>query len=170
MIKMLVSSNGEENKLEKYVKYFVLNRLLRTQPALRGITSAYSSILLLFTSTAVMTCRTVPVTNSCSCHYIHSFIHQYSALEARLAGTRAQSCDRYGSGTLHPGEVLGGRLQLLSPTFRRSHIRRQVPVRPQRRKRSQQRKVELGRERCPVVLSKFVLQLKFRDLLRAANL
>ena len=26
---------------------------------------------------------------------IHSFIHQYSALEAGLAGTRAQPCDRY---------------------------------------------------------------------------
>ena len=24
-----------------------------------------------------------------------------------MAGTRAQSCDRYGSGTLHPGQVLG---------------------------------------------------------------
>ena len=35
------------------------------------------------------------------------FIHSYSALEAGLAGTRAQSCDRYGSGTLHPGQVLG---------------------------------------------------------------
>jgi len=31
-----------------------------------------------------------------------------------LAGTRAQSCDRYGSGTLHPGQVLGGSLPLLS--------------------------------------------------------
>jgi len=34
-------------------------------------------------------------------YLINSFIHQYSALEAGLAGTRAQSCDRYGSGTLH---------------------------------------------------------------------
>ena len=40
--------------------------------------------------------------------FIHSVIHYYSALEAGLAGTRAQSCDRYGSGTLHPGQVLGG--------------------------------------------------------------
>jgi len=31
-----------------------------------------------------------------------------------LAGTRAQSCDRYGSGTLHPGQVLGDSLTLLS--------------------------------------------------------
>jgi len=44
-----------------------------------------------------------------------------------LAGTRAQSCDRYGSGTLHPGQVLGGSLALLSPAFRRSHFSRQVP-------------------------------------------
>ena len=63
-----------------------------------------------------------------------SFIHQYSALEARLAGTRAQSCDRYGSGTLHSGQVLGGSLPLLSPAFRCSHFRCQVPVRPQRRR------------------------------------
>ena len=52
----------------------------------------------------------------------------------------------YGSGTLHPGQVLGGSLPLLSPAFRRPHFRRQVPVRPQR------------------------LPLKFRDLLHAENL
>ena len=46
-----------------------------------------------------------------------------------MAGTRAQSCDRYGSGTLHPGQILGGSLPLLSPAFRLSHFRRQVPVR-----------------------------------------
>ena len=67
---------------------------------------------------------------------IHSFIHQYSALEAGLARTRAQSCDRYGSGTLHPGQVLGDSLPLLSPAFRHSHFHRQVPVRPQRCERS----------------------------------
>jgi hypothetical protein len=39
-----------------------------------------------------------------------------------LAGTRAQSGDRYGSGTLHPGQVLRGSLTLLSPAFRRSHL------------------------------------------------
>ena len=42
-------------------------------------------------------------------------IHQYSALKAGLAGTRAQSCDRYGSDALHPGQVFGGSLPLLSP-------------------------------------------------------
>ena len=71
------------------------------------------------------------------CNITHSFMHSYSALEAGLAGTRAQLCDRYGSGTLHPGQVLGGSLPLLSPTFRCSHSCRQVPVRPQQqRKRS----------------------------------
>jgi len=29
--------------------------------------------------------------------------------------------------TLHPGQVLGGSLPLLSPAFRRSHFSRQVP-------------------------------------------
>ena len=73
----------------------------------------------------------------CACIYIYffSFI-SIKPLEAGLAGTRAQSCDRYGSGTLHPGHVLGGSLPLLTPAFRRSHFRRQVPVRPQRRERS----------------------------------
>ena len=97
--------------------------------------------------------------------FIHSFIHQYSALEAGLAGTRAQSCDRYGSGTMHPGQVLGGSLPLLSPAFRRSHFRLQVPVRPQRRERTQQRKVEMWARNCPVILPKFRLPCKFRDLL-----
>ena len=65
----------------------------------------------------------------------HSFI-SIQPLEAGLAGIRAQSRDRYGSGTLHPGQVLGGSLPLLSPAFRRSHFHRQVPVRPQRHARS----------------------------------
>jgi hypothetical protein len=36
---------------------------------------------------------------------IHSLV--FSLREAGLTGTRAQSRDRYGSGTLHPGQVLG---------------------------------------------------------------
>jgi len=44
-----------------------------------------------------------------------------------MAGTRAQSCDWFGSGTLHPGQGLEGSLPLLSPAFRHSHISRQVP-------------------------------------------
>ena len=47
--------------------------------------------------------------------YNNSLIHQYSALEAGLAGTTTQSCDRCGSGTLYPGQVLEGSLPLLFP-------------------------------------------------------
>jgi len=57
---------------------------------------------------------------------IHSFI-SIQPWRPGLAGTRAQSCDQYGSGTLHPGQVLGDSLPLLSPAFRRSHFSRQVP-------------------------------------------
>ena len=41
----------------------------------------------------------------------------YSALGPVWAETRAQSGDWYGSGTLHPGQVLSGSLPLLSPAF-----------------------------------------------------
>ena len=101
---------------------------------------------------------------------IHHHHHQYSALEAGLAATRAQSCDRYGSGTLHPGQALGGSLPLLYPAFRRSHFRRQAPVRPQRHERSWQRKVDMWARNFSVILPKFRLPRKFRDLLHAANL
>ena len=47
---------------------------------------------------------------------VYSFI-SIKPLEEGLAGTRAQSCDRYGSGTLHPGQVVGGSLPLLSPRW-----------------------------------------------------
>ena len=56
----------------------------------------------------------------------HSFI-SIQPWRPGLAGTRVQSCDRYGSGTLHPGQVLGGSLPLLSSAFRRFHFNRQVP-------------------------------------------
>ena len=57
------------------------------------------------------------------------YYYWYSALGLVWAETRAQSGDRYGSGTLHPGQVLRGSLPLLSPAFRRSHFRHQVPPR-----------------------------------------
>ena len=53
----------------------------------------------------------------------HHHHHQYSARRPVMAGTRAQSGDRYGSGTLHSRQFLTGRLPLLSPAFRRSHFR-----------------------------------------------
>jgi hypothetical protein len=49
---------------------------------------------------------------------IDSFIHWYSALGLVLAGTRAQSGNQYGSGTLHSGQVFRGSLPLLSPNPR----------------------------------------------------
>jgi hypothetical protein len=55
---------------------------------------------------------------------------------AGLAGTRAQSGDQYGSGSLHSRQVLRGSLQLLSPAIRCSHSRRQMPPRPQQREHS----------------------------------
>jgi len=48
-----------------------------------------------------------------SCYYYY----WYSALGPVWAETRAQSGDWYGSGTLHPGQVLRGSLPLLSPAF-----------------------------------------------------
>ena len=45
------------------------------------------------------------------------YYYWYSALGPVWAETRAQSDDWYGSGTLHPGQVLRGSLPLLSPAF-----------------------------------------------------
>jgi len=47
--------------------------------------------------------------------YIFMALSPYSLISIQawrpgLAGTRAQSCDRYGSGILHPGQVLWGSL------------------------------------------------------------
>jgi hypothetical protein len=45
------------------------------------------------------------------------YYYRYSALGPVWAETRAQSEDWYSSGMLHPGQVLMGRLPLLSPAF-----------------------------------------------------
>jgi len=45
------------------------------------------------------------------------YYYWYSALGPVWAETRVQSGDWYGSGTLHPGQVLSGSLPLLSPAF-----------------------------------------------------
>ena len=45
------------------------------------------------------------------------YYYWYSALGPVWAETRAQSGDWYGSGTLHPGQVLRGSLPSLSPAF-----------------------------------------------------
>ena len=54
--------------------------------------------------------------------FIVSFMYYYnyywySALGPVWAETRVQSGDWYGSGTLHPGQVLRGSLPLLSAAF-----------------------------------------------------
>jgi len=66
----------------------------------------------------------------CTASMIQCTIHSFIIIQPwrpGLAGTRAQSCDQYGSGTLHSGQVLGGSLPLLSPAFTRSHFSCQVP-------------------------------------------
>ena len=72
-----------------------------------------------------------------------------------MAGTRAQSGDWYGSGTLHSRQFLRGRLPLLSPAFRRSHFRLQMPPRASDMRDLYQRKTELrarnGRSILPVI-------------------
>jgi hypothetical protein len=55
---------------------------------------------------------------------------------AGLAGTRAQSGDRYVFCALQSRQVFRGSLPLPSPAFRRSHVRRQMPPRPHQRGRS----------------------------------
>jgi len=45
------------------------------------------------------------------------YYYWYSALGPVWAETRVQTGDWYGSGTLHPGQVLSGSLPLLSPAF-----------------------------------------------------
>ena len=95
---------------------------------------------------------------------------RYSALGPVWAETRARSGDCYGSGTLHPGQVLRGSLPLLSPAFRRSHFRHQVPSRPPQRERSQLRKWELWARMLSGNFAEMRTSTPFSDLLHAANL
>ena len=50
-------------------------------------------------------------------YYYYYYYYWYSALGPVWVETRIQSGDWYGSGTLHPGQVLRGSLPLLSPAF-----------------------------------------------------
>ena len=56
----------------------------------------------------------------------HNYYYRYSALRPVWAETRAQSGDWYGSGTLHPGQVLRGSLPLLSPAFRQYALQHEI--------------------------------------------
>ena len=87
-----------------------------------------------------------------------------------MAGTRAQSCDRYGSGTLHPGQLLGGICHCFPPPLDvPTFAARCLYVCNDARDSSSER-WNCGRERCPVILSKFRLPHKFRYILHAVNL
>ena len=69
--------------------------------------------------------------------YIHSFIHSLVfSLRGRVG--RNQSPGMWPIWLWHTASWASswGSLPLLSPAFRRSHFRRQVPVRPQRHERS----------------------------------
>ena len=100
-------------------------------------------------------------------YYYYYYYYRYSALGPVSAETRAQSGERYGSGTLHPGQVLRGSLPLLSPAFRLSHFRHQVPP---RRERSQRRKVEMWARMLSGNFAEMTTSRPVRDLLHAANL
>jgi len=77
-------------------------------------------------------------------YYYYYYYYCYSALGPVWAETRVQSGDWYGSGTLHPGQILRGSLPLHSPAFLDvPSFYHQVPPRPPRRERSQRRNWEL---------------------------
>jgi hypothetical protein len=85
-------------------------------------------------------------------------------------GLSGQRPDWYGSGALHPGQILRGSLPLLSPAFRRSNFRHHVPPRPPRRERSQRRKVELWTRILSGNFAEMTTSTPFRDILHAENL
>ena len=87
--------------------------------------------------------------------------------QAGLAGTRAHSGDRHGSGTLHLEQVLRGRLPFLSPAFRRPHLLRQVPPRLTTRETSSSGRWNSSFRQ---IWPRRRLPRNSRDLLHAANL
>ena len=112
--------------------------------------------------------RGVNELNSCDIYiYIHSFIH---SLVFSLRGRAGRNQSRYGSGTLHPGKVLGVVCHCFPPPLDvPTFAARCLYVRNDARDHSSER-WNRGREICPVILPKFRLPHKFRDLLHAANL
>jgi hypothetical protein len=77
------------------------------------------------------------------------YYYMYSALGPVWAETRTQSGDWYGSGTLHPSQILRG---------------------PPRREGFQRRKVELWARMLSGNFAETTTSTPFRDLLHAANL
>ena len=103
-------------------------------------------------------------------YYYYYYYYWYSVLGPVLAETRVQSGDWYGSGTLHPGQLLRDGLPLLSPAFTRSKFRHQVPPRPPRRERSQRRKWELWARMLSGNFAEMKTSTPCRDLLHAVTL
>jgi hypothetical protein len=94
--------------------------------------SLYKPVILLFTLHSIFE-KLVTYT------YIYTYIIIIISIQHLgqfLAGTRAQSGDRYGSGKLQSKKGLRGSLPLLSPTFTRSHSRSQMPPHSHQRERS----------------------------------
>jgi hypothetical protein len=102
--------------------------------------------------------------------YYYYRYYRHSPLGPVWAETRAQSGDWYGSSTLHPRQILRGSLTLLSPAFRCSNFRHQVPPRPPRHERSQRQKVELWARILSRNFAEMTTSTPFRDLLHTANL
>jgi len=98
--------------------------------------------------------------------FYQHYYYWYSALGPVWAETRVQSGDWYGSGTLHPGQVLRGSLPLLSPAFymfplfttRCLHVRHEV-------RDPSGGSGNCWRECCPVILPKWRLPRHLGDLL-----
>ena len=67
------------------------------------------------------------------------------------------------------GQGLRGRLSLLSPAFRHSNLRRQVPPRLHDATDPSSEGWNYGREYCPVNLAEMTTSTPFWDLLHAAN-
>ena len=66
---------------------------------------------------------------------------------------------------LLPGQSLRGRLPFLSPAFRHSNLRRQVPPRLHDARDPGSEGWNYGREYCPVNLAEMTTSTPFRDLL-----
>jgi hypothetical protein len=108
-----------------------------------------------------------PETSSAS--YIHSFISiQPLGWFSRNQGPVRRPIWPW---SLHPRHILRGRLPLLSPAFRRSHLLRQVPSRPTMRETSSSgRWNSLWARNFRNFVYSSRLPRSSRDLLHAANL
>ena len=83
------------------------------------------------------------------------YYYRCSSLGPVWAETRAPSGDWYSSGTLHPGQVLRGRLPFLSPAFQTFPL--SPPVASTSVRDPSGGRWNCGRECCPVILAKWRL-------------